>query len=66
MLNIKKMRENKQLTQRDLSVLLGLKQSTIAMWETGRSMPASALLPRLAEILGCKIDDLFERWEEMR
>lgn len=59
--NIKKLRLDRKITQTDLSKILGIKQSTIAMWETGESMPRASLLPELAKVLGCTIDDLFKK-----
>lgn len=61
--NIKKMREKNNITQCQLSESLGISQSTIAMWETGETMPRAALLPKIAKILKCSIDDLFKTKE---
>lgn len=58
--NIKKMRDAKGLTQNELSSLLKVSQSTVAMWETGESMPRASLLPKISAALGCSIDDLFK------
>ena len=62
--NIKNLREINGLTQHELAVVLGINQSTVAMWETGESMPRAALLPKIAETLGCSIDDLFKSGKE--
>lgn len=59
--NIKLLREEKKLTQNELASQLNVGQTTVAMWETGGTMPRADKLPQLAQILGCKIDDLFER-----
>ena len=59
--NIKGFREHKKLTQSELAQMLGLKQSTIAMWENGDSMPRTDKLPELAKIFNCTIDDLFSK-----
>ena len=58
---LKTYRKNKGLTQNELAKLLGVGQSTVAMWENGCSMPVSAMLPRLADALGCSIDALYGR-----
>lgn len=57
---IKALREGKNLTQEELCKKIGVSQSAIAKWETGDSLPRADKLPQLAQILGCKIDDLFE------
>jgi len=56
---IKALREKADLTQQRLGELLGVVQSTVAMWETGESMPRADKLPELARILGCTIDELY-------
>jgi transcriptional regulator with XRE-family HTH domain len=46
------------LTQSQLAARLGVKQSTVAMWETGGNTPRAGSLIKMSEILGCSIDDL--------
>lgn len=46
-------------TQTQLADRLGISQSTIAMWETGRAYPRADMLPAIAAALGCSIDELF-------
>lgn len=60
-MNIKQKRELKNLTQEELGKMLNVNRSTVAMWETGEAFPRADKLPQLAEILGCKIDDLFDK-----
>jgi DNA-binding XRE family transcriptional regulator len=66
MQNIKVMRERASLTQVELAKMLGVGQSTIAMWETGESAPRAALLPKIAELLKCSIDELFESDKQLK
>lgn len=47
------------LSQQKLAEELGVSQSTVAMWETGDRRPRSTQLPKLAQVLGCTIDELF-------
>ena len=56
--NLKNLRKKKRLSQKALSEILGVGQSAVAMWETGQSLPRTELLPRLAEVLGCTVDEL--------
>lgn len=53
----------KKLTQEQLARDLGVRRSTVAMWETGKAMPRAALLPKLADILGCTVDELLRGGE---
>lgn len=48
----------KNLTQAKLADFLNIRQSTVAMWETGESLPRADKLPELAKILGCTVDEL--------
>lgn len=57
--NIKKLRKNCGLTQETIAQQLGINQSTVSMWEKNRSMPRANTIYRLAEILKCSIDDIF-------
>lgn len=63
-MNIKEAREKAGLTQQDLANELGVGQSTVAMWETQKSLPRTDKLPALAKILGCTIDELLKKEEE--
>lgn len=55
---IKSFRMKKNLTQAKLADFLNIRQSTVAMWETGESLPRADKLPELAKILGCTVDEL--------
>lgn len=39
---------------------LGVTRQTWSNWEAGRAMPAAGVLPAMAELLDCKIQDLYE------
>lgn len=59
---IKALRKKAGVTQSELAEQLGYKTaSIIAMWENGERKPPSDKLPELAKILGCSIDDLFDK-----
>lgn len=60
-MNIKLARETKNLTQKNLAEIIGVARSTVAMWETGEVLPRADKLPKLAEILGCTVDELLEK-----
>lgn len=64
MKGVKYYRLAKGLTQAALARAMGVDQSVISDWETGRSSPSSGRLPRLAELLGVTIDQLFSGPEE--
>lgn len=56
---ISTIRANRNMTQAELAKKLNIQQTAVSMWETGKSLPRTELLPKIAEILNCKIDDLF-------
>ena len=59
---IRDLRTERGLTQAQLARALGLKsQSTVAMWENGHRNVPSTILPQLADLLGCSIDELYGR-----
>lgn len=61
---IKFLRESIGISQATLAEKLGVSQSTVAMWETGDNVPKTNMLPELAKVLNCTIDDLFKKDEK--
>lgn len=51
-------RKEKMITQQDLAAKIGVKQSTIAMWETGKSVPCMKNILRISQVLGTSIDEI--------
>lgn len=49
------------LSQAELAKAMNVEVSTVAKWETGSSYPRAKLFPKLADTLGCSIDELFGR-----
>ncbi len=60
MFTIKTLRIARGLTQFELAKKMGVSQATVGMWETGERTPRSSKIPKLAEVLGCSIPDLFK------
>ena len=54
-------RENAGLNQREAAKRLGVNQSTVCFWETGRNFPRAAMLVKMADLYCCTIDDLLGR-----
>lgn len=57
--NIQRYRRRLGLTQYQLAHKIGVTYQAISKWETGRGTPDISLLPELARVFGCSIDDLF-------
>lgn len=58
---IRKLRRSKNLTQTQLSGMLGVAQSTIVSWENGQRKPDIDSLMKMAEIFGVSTDELLGR-----
>ena len=59
--NIAKFRKEKGWTQGELGEKLGISNQAISKWESEMNMPDVLLLPALADLFGCYIDELFQR-----
>ena len=51
-------RKEKHITQRELADKLGITDRAVSKWECGRSLPDSALMIPLCEILGISVNEL--------
>lgn len=54
------MRKNHGYTQVKLAELLGVDQSTVSLWESGKTAPNRKTASRLAAIFECTVDELFK------
>ena len=57
-MDVRSIRVAQGLTQAELARALGVKRTTVTMWEIGASAPRPAMLLRLADVLGCTVDEL--------
>lgn len=48
-------------TQQSFADALGIERARLGMWEIGKAWPSAAWLPKMADLLCCCIDDLYER-----
>ncbi len=58
------MRKEAGISQAMLADRVGVERSTVAKWETGTSLPRADLLPKLADVLGCTVDELLRQPEQ--
>lgn len=61
MKNLKLLREQKNLSAKDVAVSLNVTPQAVGKWERNESMPRADQLPKLADLLGCTIDALYGR-----
>jgi len=57
---IKRYRENNNLTQNDFAKLFGVSSQAVYKWEHDLCYPDITLLPIIAEVLDCPTDNFFE------
>ena len=57
-MGFKSAREKTGMTQQEAAKAIGTDQSTVCLWETGKTNPRASLLPKIAEVYGCTIDEL--------
>ena len=62
-MTLKAKRRLAKLTQVNAAEQLEINRATIAMWETGKSIPNARLLPKIAALYNCTIDELFDKPE---
>ena len=57
--NIRRFRKKMKMTQEELADKIGVSFQAVSKWENAQSAPDISLLPLLAEVFKCRIDDLF-------
>lgn len=63
-MSISTAREKAKMTQEELAKRINVTQGAVAQWESGRTRPRSDTLVRLADILGCTVDELLRGGEQ--
>ena len=58
--NLRKLREDRGLSQKQLGEQMFVGQSTVARWENGTRLPDAAMIPRLSGCLGVDANTLFQ------
>lgn len=59
-MRIRELRQARSLSQAQVAKEMGVSKPAVCKWETGVSVPRTELLPLLACVLGCSIDELFD------
>ncbi|KWX79762.1 hypothetical protein AMQ84_05700 [Paenibacillus riograndensis] len=58
--NIRKLRDERNITQQQLADSLGITFQAVSKWECGTTVPDIAVLPEIADYFSVTIDDLFK------
>lgn len=56
--NIKRLRQNKGVTQEQLGAVLGISSQAVSKWENDSALPDILALPVLADYFGISINEL--------
>lgn len=59
-IDIKKLRESKEMTQNEFARLIGVDRSAVAKWETGKARPSVETAKRIAAVLEFEWTRFFE------
>ena len=59
-MSFRRCRRIADITQKEAAAALGVHPSAVAQWETGKTRPRAALLPKIAELYGCTVDELLK------
>ena len=57
---LKEFRKQNHYTQQQLGELLGVSSQSVSKWERKECYPDISILPMLADLMGCLVDDFFE------
>lgn len=63
-MDLREWRTRAGLTQAQLAESVDVSRKTINTVENGVFVPSTVLALRLAQVLGCKVEDLFSLWDE--
>jgi len=61
--NLKKFRQDRNMSQQQLSDLLFVDRTTIANWETGRRTPDAMMIIRISKVFEVDPTELFAQWQ---
>lgn len=58
-MSFKRCRMEAGIKQEYVAMELGVDRTTVSKWDVGAAKPSGKLLPKIASLYGCTIDDLF-------
>ena len=63
-MSFKRAREKCGMTQHEVAKHLGIDQSAVCLWETGKTKPRTSQLLKIAELYGCTVEELLREAEK--
>jgi transcriptional regulator with XRE-family HTH domain len=61
---LKHARKAVNLRRKDVSAALNISNEAICMWENKKRFPKTALLPKLAKLYHCSVDELLQEYDD--
>jgi transcriptional regulator with XRE-family HTH domain len=61
--NVRQLRRERDISQKELCASLGITQSAVSQWETGKIDPARDMVVKLADFFGVSTDCIYAREE---
>ena len=58
---IKRLRMQKKLSQKELGLVFDVIKQTVSSWETGNSKPSHDLLEKMADFFGVTVNEMYGR-----
>lgn len=62
-MSFKSAREKVGMSQNEAAKALGIDQSTVCLWEIGKTYPRASLLLKVSELYGCTVEELLKKEE---
>lgn len=59
-MKLRQLRQAARMTQAEAAARLGIDRSAVAHWEQGRNGPSKRIMPRVAELYRCSVEDLLD------
>lgn len=56
--SIKRLRESKELTMKELAEKLGVDRTSVSVWERDRTTPNSDMLIKICTVFSCELSEL--------
>lgn len=66
MMTIKEYRKSTGMTQTELAAAMGVPQNNVSRWERGAINPSVDTLRKLAEVFGCRMEDIAPAVRKLR
>lgn len=63
-MRIQEVREAREMKQVEFAERVGVAQGTASGWEKELYLPQARLIPLIAHVLECSIDELFVPWDD--